>query len=75
MYSFYSPGMEVYCFPKFVLQLQTTFEHNNFPEPGDQQCIARQLKAPYRSIKMWFQNKRANARKKLFPGEKGKKMN
>ncbi|KAB7505408.1 hypothetical protein Anas_10258, partial [Armadillidium nasatum] len=51
--------------------LQTTFEHNNFPEPGDQQCIARQLKAPYRSIKMWFQNKRANARKKLFPGEKG----
>ena len=54
-----------------MILFQTTFEHNNFPEPGDQQCIANQLNAPYRSIKMWFQNKRANARKKLMPGEKG----
>ena len=47
--------------------LQTTFEHNNFPEPVEQRSIAHQLGAPYRSIKMWFQNKRAAVRKRLGP--------
>ncbi|XP_042239472.1 uncharacterized protein LOC121877707 isoform X2 [Homarus americanus] len=51
--------------------LETTFEHNNFPEPIDQHCIALRIKTPYRSIKMWFQNRRASIRKRLSPKEKG----
>ncbi|CAL4092978.1 unnamed protein product [Meganyctiphanes norvegica] len=51
--------------------LETTFEHNNFPEPIDQHCIALRIKTPYRSIKMWFQNRRASVRKKLAPSERG----
>ncbi|XP_050721013.1 uncharacterized protein LOC127000915 isoform X2 [Eriocheir sinensis] len=51
--------------------LETTFEHNNFPEPIDQHCIALRIKTPYRSIKMWFQNRRASVRKRLTPQEKG----
>lgn len=50
---------------------QTTFEHNNFPDPIDQHCIALRIKTPYRSIKMWFQNRRASVRKRLHPEEKG----
>nr|XP_027238601.1 uncharacterized protein LOC113829580 isoform X2 [Penaeus vannamei] len=51
--------------------LETTFEHNNFPEPIDQHCIALRIKTPYRSIKMWFQNRRASIRKRMSPKEKG----
>ncbi|KAF2354599.1 Homeobox domain [Trinorchestia longiramus] len=51
----------------FALTLSTTFEHNNFPEPSEQRSISLQLGAPYRSIKMWFQNKRAAVRKRLGP--------
>ncbi|XP_063588848.1 uncharacterized protein LOC134765995 [Penaeus indicus] len=51
--------------------LDTTFEHNNFPEPIDQHCIALRIKTPYRSIKMWFQNRRASIRKRMSPKEKG----
>ena len=57
-----------------ITKFQTIFEHNNFPEPLDQQCIAWQLKTPYRSIKMWFQNKRANLRKKMPASEKCKNL-
>ncbi|KAK7069295.1 hypothetical protein SK128_012735 [Halocaridina rubra] len=46
--------------------LETTFIHNNFPEPIDQHCIALRIKTPYRSIKMWFQNRRASVRKRLI---------
>ncbi|XP_045624676.2 uncharacterized protein [Procambarus clarkii] len=51
--------------------LETTFEHNNFPEPIDQHCIALRIKTPYRSIKMWFQNRRASIRKRLPPKDRG----
>ncbi|XP_064099059.1 uncharacterized protein LOC135210161 isoform X2 [Macrobrachium nipponense] len=51
--------------------LETTFQHNNFPEPIDQHCIALRIKTPYRSIKMWFQNRRASIRKRMMPKEKG----
>ncbi|XP_047739982.1 uncharacterized protein LOC125179005 [Hyalella azteca] len=53
--------------PRQYKLLQTTFEHNNFPEPSEQRSISLQLGAPYRSIKMWFQNKRAAVRKRLGP--------
>ncbi|XP_068249240.1 uncharacterized protein [Palaemon carinicauda] len=51
--------------------LETTFQHNNFPEPIDQHCIALRIKTPYRSIKMWFQNRRASIRKRMMPKDKG----
>ncbi|KAK3894565.1 hypothetical protein Pcinc_001720 [Petrolisthes cinctipes] len=54
--------------------LETTFEHNNFPDPIDQHCIALRIKTPYRSIKMWFQNRRASVRKRLQPEEKGSSL-
>ena len=45
--------------------LEAHFDHDNFPEPGEQSAIADQLGVSYPVVKTWFQNTRKNFRNKL----------
>lgn len=45
--------------------MEAHFNHDNFPEPGEQMAIAHQLGIDYPVVKTWFQNTRKNIRKML----------